>query len=101
MTPYELQKETFKAMKRFYSIYECVKMLCGPDIFKFAVKLNWNLLLGRWGRVKRQLQARLLRGFYRAYGHILIKRWESANKGFSEKLQAIAKKTRTFSRKLE
>jgi hypothetical protein len=96
MSPYELQKETFKAMKRFYSIYECIKMLTGPEFVKFAAKLNLNLLMGRWRSARRQLHAATLRWFYRAYGHILIKQWEAANKDFGERIKALAEKARSL-----
>jgi len=96
MSPYELQKETFKAMKRFYSLYECVKLLLGPDSIKLAARLNLSLIQGRWHSAKRQLNAGILRWFYRAYGHVLIRRWEAANKGFGERIQALAQKARTL-----
>ncbi len=96
MSPYELQKETFKAMKRFYSVYECVKMLCGPEVLKFVAKVNWNLVRGRWQRVRWQLHTRILRWFYRAYGHILLKRFEAADKGFHERIQSLTEKARAL-----
>lgn len=89
MSPYDLQKETFRAMKRFYSLGECVKMLCGINVLKSLTKFNLNLLIGRWSTAKRHLDAALLRGFYRAYGHVLLKRWEAANKGFGERVKAL------------
>lgn len=96
MSPYELQKETFKAMKRFYSLRECVKMLFGPEVVTFLARLNLNLLLGRWRFAWRQLNARALRWFYRAYGHFLIRRWEAANKDFGKKIKALARGARTL-----
>ena len=96
MSPYELQKETFRAMKRFYSVRECVKMLWGQEFLKFLVKLNANLLLGRWRSAKRQIDSRLLRWFYRAYGHVLLRRWEAANQDFGERLTALAQKARAL-----
>ena len=93
MSPYELQKETFKAMKRFYSIYECIKMLCGPEVIKFAAKVYWNLLRGRWRSVRWQMHTRMLRWFYRAYGHVLIRRFEAANKDFSDWIKAFKQRT--------
>ena len=92
MSPYELQKETFKAMKRFYSLGECAKMVFGFDFLKFAAKFNANILLGRWHSAKRQLSARALKWFYRAYGHFLIRRWEAANKDIGERIKALAEK---------
>ncbi|MGB9619797.1 MAG: B12-binding domain-containing radical SAM protein, partial [Armatimonadota bacterium] len=76
MSAYELQKETFRAMKRFYSVYQCVKMIAGPEFIKFAARLNLNLLLGRWHSARRQVHSAVRRWFYRTYGHVLIKRWE-------------------------
>ena len=96
MSPYELQKETFRAMKRFYSVRECVRMLWGQEFLKFLTKLNANILLGRWRSAKRQIDARMIRWFYRAYGHVLIRRWEAANKDFGERLTALAQKARAL-----
>lgn len=91
MSPYELQSEAFRSMKRFYSLGECVKMLVGLDFVKFFGKLNWNLLLGRWHRAKWELESRTRQWLYRAYGHILIRRFEAANK---ERIKALAELTR-------
>lgn len=96
MSPYELQKETFKAMKRFYSLFECAKMLVGPQTIAFAARLNLSLLQGRWRSAHRQLSAAAKRWFYRAYGHFLIRKWESANKDFGERIQALAQKARAI-----
>jgi len=90
MSPYELQKETFKAMKRFYSVRECLRMLWGGEFLQFFFKLNANLFLGRWKSARQQLYNRCIRCFYRAYGHVLIKRWEEANKDFGDRLTALA-----------
>lgn len=91
MSPYELQREAFRAMKRFYSVIECIRMLVGLDFVKFLGKLNWNLLLGRWHRAKWELESRGRQWLYRAYGHILIRRFEAANK---ERTKALAELTR-------
>lgn len=96
MTPYELQKETFKAMKRFYSLWECVKMLVGPESVKLAARLNLNLVAGRWHSAREQLRSAGLRWFYRAYGHFLIRKWESANKDFGKRIQVLAQKARSI-----
>jgi radical SAM superfamily enzyme YgiQ (UPF0313 family) len=97
MSPYELQKETFKAMRRFYSVYECIKMLAPPQFIRFMLKLNLNLLLGKWHDAKLQIRVASRRWFYRAYGHVLIKRWEAANKDFGEKIRVLAEKARALS----
>jgi len=96
MSPYELQKETFKAMKRFYSLRECVKMLCGLETLKFAAKLNLNIMSGKWGWATRQLETRVRRWVYRAHGHRLIRRWEAANQDFGERVKALAEKARAL-----
>ncbi|MCL5102772.1 MAG: B12-binding domain-containing radical SAM protein [Armatimonadetes bacterium] len=96
MSPYELQKETFKAMKRFYSLRECVKMLCGRDFLRLVAKLNLDLMLGRWGSAKRRMNAAVLKWFYRAYGHFLLRRWEAANKDFGERIKALARNARAL-----
>lgn len=91
MSPYELQIEMFKGMKRFYSVGECMKMVCGRDFFKFAAGLNWNLLRGRWGAARRQIESGMTRCFYRAHGHLLLKKWEAANKDFGTRVKALAR----------
>ncbi|MGQ9580988.1 MAG: B12-binding domain-containing radical SAM protein [Armatimonadota bacterium] len=96
MSPYELQKETFKAMRRFYSIYECMKMLAPPQFIRFILKLNLNLLLGRWQSARLQMRVALRRWFYRVYGHVLIKRWEAANRDFAEKIKVLAERARSI-----
>lgn len=94
MSPYELQKETFKAMKRFYSLREIANMICGVNFLKLAIRVNKNLLLGRWHSAKSQLCAGALKWFYRAYGHVLIRRFEAANKDFGERIKVLAQKAR-------
>lgn len=96
MSPYELQKETFKAMKRFYSLRECVKMLCGLETLKFAAKLNLSILSGKWHWARHQLENRVWRWLYRAHGHRLIRRWEAANKDFGERVKALAVRARSL-----
>ncbi|MHB9036140.1 MAG: B12-binding domain-containing radical SAM protein [Armatimonadota bacterium] len=94
MSPYELQKETFKAMKRFYSLRECVKMLCGLETLKFAARLNADILSGRWRSAKRELENRVWRWIYRAHGHRLIRRWEAANRDFGDRVKVLAERAR-------
>ena len=65
MTPFELQTETFKAMKKFYSLRRALKYLC---TFRFLIAL------------------------YRFYGRRLIKRWEASNWEFLDTLEAVWKK---------
>lgn len=91
MGPYELQREAFRAMKRFYSLLECLRMLVGPDFLKFLGRLNWNLLRGRWQRARWQVESRTRQWFYRAYGHILIRRFEAANKERTKALADLAR----------
>ncbi|MCE5314322.1 MAG: radical SAM protein [Armatimonadota bacterium] len=96
MSPYELQKETFKVMKRFYSLRECVKMLCGLETFKFAARLNADILTGKWRWAKREIETRVWRWVYRAHGHRLIRRWEAANRDFGERIKALAEHARAL-----
>jgi len=94
MSPYELQKESLLAMKRFYRLSECVKMLFSPDFIAFLARFNADLLLGRWHNARRQFWAALLRWFYRAHGHFLLKRWEAANRDIAERVRILAQRTR-------
>lgn len=95
MSAYELQKETFKAIKRFYSLVDCARMVFGIDFLKFAAKLNANILLGRWRSAKVQFENRYLRWLYRTYGHFLLRKWEAANKDIGERVKALAEKARS------
>ena len=67
MTPYVLQKETFKAMKRFYTLWQCLKL-----VFRF----------------------RFLAAFLRYYGNRQIKHWEKSNKEFVEWVKSLGARTR-------
>lgn len=62
LTPYQLQLETFKAMKRFYSFPQFVKML-----------LHWDFH----------------HALLRAFGGRLIKKWERTNADFMCTLKSI------------
>jgi len=71
MMPYTLQKETFKAMKQFYTLWQCVKLA-----FRF----------------------KLLSAFLRYYGNRQIKHWEAANRGFVEWVKSLGERTRELAR---
>ena len=86
MSPYEMQKQMVLANKRFYSIYQCIKMLVSTDFVAFLA----DLLIGRWRHAKARARMRIYRWFYRAYGHVLVNRFEAANRGFSEKIRSMA-----------
>lgn len=92
ISPYELQRETFRAMRRFYSLRECAKMLVGIDFARFLVRLNWNLARGRWQSAKWQFETRLRKWVYTAYGRFLIRRIEAASKDWTKALADIARR---------
>ena len=94
MSAYELQKETFRAMQRFYRLTECVKMLVSVDFAAFLAKFGANLMIGRWRSARRHFSSRLKRWFYRAYGHFLIRKWLAANKEFIANVKALAARAR-------
>lgn len=97
MSPDELQKEMVRAMRRFYRLTECVKMVAGIDFLAFLAKFNLNILRGRWRSAKRQLTSRTLKWFYRAHGHFLLKRWEVANRDFGEFVRTLTERARRMS----
>ncbi len=86
MSPYELQKAMLLALKRFYSVYQCTKMLVNWDFVSFLYKL----MMGRWRDARSQVRMRMHAWFYRTYGHIMSKRFEIANRGFTEKISRLA-----------
>lgn len=94
ISPYELQREAFRAMKCFYSIRECIRMLIGPDSFRFFAKLNLNLLRGKWKRARWEIERRVRRWAYSAYGHILIRRVEAANREWTQALAKVPQRIR-------
>ena len=69
MTPYVLQRETFKAMKRFYTLWQCLKLV---------------------------IRFRFVSAVLRYYGNRQIKRWEKANKEFVEWVRSLGERTRDF-----
>jgi radical SAM superfamily enzyme YgiQ (UPF0313 family) len=86
MSPYEMQKAVILASKKFYSIYQCTKAIINPDSLAFLS----NLLIGRWHEAKSHARMRALGWFYRAYGHVLTKRFDAANKDFSEMIKNLS-----------
>lgn len=86
MSPYEMQKAMVLASKKFYSVYQCMKMLINPDFVSFLA----NLFIGRWHEAKSHARMRALGWFYRAYGHVLTKRFDAANKDFAEMIKNLS-----------
>lgn len=50
MTPYQLQKETFKAMAKFYSVWELIRLFLRFDFVNFIYRTYGNHLVNRWRR---------------------------------------------------
>ena len=94
MSAYELQREAFRAMKRFYSLVECVRMVLGFGFVKFLARLNVNLLRGRWHRARWEIERRARKWAYAGYGHFLIRRVEAANKEWTQRLAGVAQRIR-------
>ncbi|MBI2844211.1 MAG: radical SAM protein [Armatimonadetes bacterium] len=94
MSAYEMQKEMVLAIKKFYSPYQCIKMLIRPDFLTFLA----NLLVGRWRQAKAHARMRVYGWFYRAYGHLLVKRFEAANRDFADKIKSIAEGARELAK---
>ena len=67
MTPYILQKETFKAMERFYTLWQCLKLV---------------------------VRFRFLAAFLRYYGNRQLRHWHKANKEFVERVRSLGERTR-------
>lgn len=86
MSPYEMQKGMMLATKRFYSLYQCLKMLVNVNLLTFL----GNLFAGRWRKLYVRARMRMHGWFYRAYGHLLAKRFEVANRNFAEKIKSLA-----------
>jgi len=50
MTPYQLQKETMKAMAKFYSNWELLRLVLRFDFITFLYRTYGNYLVSRWRR---------------------------------------------------
>lgn len=94
MSPPELQKEMERAIKRFYSIFQCMMVLVRPDSFVLFL----NILIGRWRKAGTGIKMRFHGWFYRAYGHVLAKRVAKANKDFAGKISRLAESTRDLTK---
>jgi radical SAM superfamily enzyme YgiQ (UPF0313 family) len=90
MTPYDMQKEMMLATRRFYSLYQCAKMLVRPDWAAFVV----HVLAGRWRKARDHARMKLSGWFYRAYGHMLAKRYIAANKDFADRMKGLTVSSR-------
>jgi anaerobic magnesium-protoporphyrin IX monomethyl ester cyclase len=69
MTPYVLQKETVRAMKQFYALWQCLKPL---------------------------LRFRFVSAVLRYYGNRQVKRWEKSNKEFVEWVRSLGARTKNL-----
>lgn len=50
MTPYQLQKETMKAMAKFYSVWQLIGLVLRLDFLTFVYRSYGNHLVNRWQR---------------------------------------------------
>jgi len=50
MTPYQLQKETFRAMAKFYSVLQLIPLFFRLDFLTFIYRSYGNQLINRWHR---------------------------------------------------
>ncbi|MBI3910632.1 MAG: radical SAM protein [Armatimonadetes bacterium] len=84
LTPYQLQTETIKAMRRFYSLWQCGRMVLTPAICRPVVTAGWHALRGRWkAGWNRLVNTRpVLPSLARAYGWFHVRRWGRMNKEF-------------------
>jgi len=52
VTPYQLQKETIRAMARFYSVWQLIRLFFRFDFLTFVYRSYGNQLVNRWQRQK-------------------------------------------------
>jgi len=50
MTPYQLQKETVRAMAKFYSVWQLIRLFVRVDFATFIYRSYGNHLVNRWKR---------------------------------------------------
>jgi radical SAM superfamily enzyme YgiQ (UPF0313 family) len=85
MSAYEMQRDVILAMKRFYSIYECFRLLVRPDFLVFV----WNVLIGRWRDARSRARMKFVGWFYRVVGHHLVNQFAAANKSYFDKIRKM------------
>ena len=61
MGPLDLQRETVRAMRAFYSWWEVFKQLWSFDFLRIAVRIRGRMIVGRWRRWSRSAALALAR----------------------------------------
>lgn len=88
MTPAQLQLETFRAMRKFYSLWQSARIVMTPALGKATLAAGWQALTGKWRAAwNRLIKTRpVLPSLARAYGWYHIRRWGRANRAFLRSL---------------
>jgi len=88
MTPAQLQWETFQAMRKFYSLWQSVRVVMTLALGKAAVAAGWRAVRGKWGAAwDRLIRTRpVFPSLARAYGWYHLRRWGRANREFLRSL---------------
>lgn len=84
LSPYQLQMETLKAMRRFYSLWQCLRTMVTPSFCLSVLAIGWHVLMGKWKEACGWMMGTrsTLSFITRAYGWLHLRRWQRANKGF-------------------
>lgn len=92
LTPAQLQVETFKAMRRFYSLGQSARVVMTPALGRATLAAGWRALTGKWKAAWNRLNKTrpVLPALLRTYGWFHVRRWGRANREF---LRSLIKET--------
>jgi radical SAM superfamily enzyme YgiQ (UPF0313 family) len=90
ITPYQLQKETIRAMARFYSVWQLFLLFFRLDFFTFLYRSYGNQLVNRWRRQK------VNRNYYRRLRQIS----KNATAKLGDNIRKTAEDIRAYFKKL-
>jgi len=94
MTPFQLQWETVKAMKSFYSYSQVLKSLIGFDLYTSILRLYAHRLIKRWSR-KNKSYFELTKNFTIEHGRRLERAASAVAADLWNRLSKFYKKNRT------
>lgn len=89
MTPAQLQIETFNAMRRFYSLWQCLRLTLTPAFSKAIITNGWHIMTGRWRNAWDRLKKTpaFVSCLTRAYGWFHVRRFRRAHKKFLKAIE--------------
>lgn len=90
LTPYQLQVESFRAMRHFYSLRQCLRLVMTPALARAMLIALWQAVRWRLGPTRsRFVKTRpIVSVLTRVYGWLHVCRWRRANREFISSLKS-------------